>query len=71
MVRRRAGAAIGADHAAKSEPLDHLDDKARQMPLGQPLVNRRRQKKRRLAINVPEIAHRQQATLRRESIAGF
>ena len=71
MVRRRAGAAIGADHAAKIEPVDHLDDKTGQMPLRQPLVDRRRQKKRRPAINVPEIAHRQQATLRRESMAGF
>jgi len=41
------------------------------MPLGQPLVDRRRQKKGRLAINVPEIAHRQQAILRRESTDGF
>jgi hypothetical protein len=30
-VRRRAGAAISANHTAKIEPLDHLDDKARQM----------------------------------------
>ena len=71
MVRRRAGAAIGADHAAKIEPVDHLDDKTGQMPPRQPLVDRRRQKKRRLAINVPEIAHRQQATLRREFNGGF
>jgi hypothetical protein len=41
------------------------------MLLGQPLVDRRRQKKRSLAINVPEIAHPQQATIRRESMAGF
>src|SRR5271165_2746623 len=65
MVRRRAGAAIGADHAAKIEPVDHLDDKARQVFLGKPLVDRRRQKERRLAINVPEVAHRQQTTIRR------
>ncbi len=62
MVRSRTGAAISADHAAKIEPVDHLDDKARQMSLGKPFVDRRRQKKRRLAINVAEIAHRQQAT---------
>ena len=65
MVRRRAGAAIGPNHAAKFEPVDHLDDKPRQVFLGQPFVDRRRQKKRRLAINVPEIAHRQQAPIRR------
>ena len=47
MMRRRTGAAIGADHTAKTEPIDHLYDKARQMLLGQPLVDRRRQKKRR------------------------
>ena len=62
-VRRRAGAAISADHAAKIEPVDHLHDKPRQMSLRQPLLHRRRQKKHRLAINVSEIAHRQQAIL--------
>jgi hypothetical protein len=62
-MRRRTGAAIGADHTAKIEPVDHLDDKARQMSLRQPLVHRRRQKKRRLPITVPKIAHRQQATI--------
>jgi hypothetical protein len=64
MVRRRAGAAISADHAAKIEPVDHLHDKPRQMSLRQPLLHRGRQKKHRLAINVSEIAHRQHATLR-------
>ena len=63
VMRRRTGAAIGADHTAKIEPVDHLDDKARQMSLRQPLVHRRRQKKRRLPITVPKIAHRQQATI--------
>ena len=61
-MRRRAGAAIGPDHAAKIEPVDHLDHKARQMLLGQPLVHRRRQKKRRPAPgNCPSPA----TTLRR------
>ena len=36
MVRRRPGSAIGADHAAKIDLVDHLDDKAGQMPLRQP-----------------------------------
>ena len=56
MIRRRARAAIIPAHRPKVEAVDHLDHKARQMPLRQPLVNRGRQQKSRLPINRPEIA---------------
>src|SRR5215213_8668695 len=44
--------------AWKVQPVDHLDHKARQVLLRQPLVNRRRQKEPGLAVDRPEVAHR-------------
>ena len=57
VIRGRARAAIGPNHRRKVEPLDHLHHKARQMPLRQPFVHRRRQQKPGLAINLAKVAH--------------
>ena len=39
MIRCRTGAPISPTHRPKVEAVDHLDDKTRQMPLRQPLVD--------------------------------
>ena len=43
VIGRRACAAIGAGHARQVELIDNLDHEPRQMTLGQPVFNRRRQ----------------------------
>src|SRR5579864_5697198 len=49
------------------QPVDHLNNKPCQMPLGKPFIKRWRKQKSRLAIKLTEIAHR--VASRRESIA--
>ena len=71
MIRRRAGAAITAAHRAKVEPVDHLHNEASQMPLRQPLVNRRRQQKPGLPIDRAEVAHPTEPVIMRESMQQF
>ena len=58
MIRRRAGAPIIPAHRPKVEAVDHLHDKTRQMPIRQPLVDRRRKQKASLPVNRAEIAQR-------------
>ena len=50
------------------QPVDHHDDKKRQVFFRQPFVTGRREKERRLAINVTEVTHRKQAAIRIESM---
>ena len=56
MIRSRPGAPIVAAHRRQGQPLDHFDDKTRQMSLRKPLVQRRQQKISGLSINLAEIA---------------
>src|SRR5580658_1826819 len=68
MITGRAGPAVRGHHRGEVEPVDYLDDKPRQVPLGKPFIKRRRKQKRRVAIKLTEIAHRsasrQRITLR-------
>src|SRR5271157_2476918 len=68
MIRRRPGTAITAAHRAKIEPVDNLHDKARQMFLGKPFVDRGRQQEPRLAIDRTKIAHQKSPATLRESM---
>ncbi len=67
MITGRAGAPIAPHHRRQVQPVDHLNNKPCQMPLGKPFIKRWRKQKSRLAIKLTEIAH--QAASRRESIA--
>jgi hypothetical protein len=44
-------------HRRQIEPVDHLHHNPSQVPLGQPLVHRRRKQKSRVAVNRTEIRH--------------
>ena len=67
MITGRPGAAIAPHHRRKVQPVDHLDNKPRQMPLGKPVIERGRKQKSRVAVKLAEIAHR--SAPKRESIA--
>jgi len=60
----RAGAAIIPAHRAKVEPVDHLHDEARQMPLRNPFVHGRRQQKSGVPVNRAEVGHRHTPVVR-------
>src|ERR1700719_3980028 len=67
MIAGRPGATIALLHPRQVPPVDHLDDKPREMPLGKPFIERRRKQKPRRTVKLPEIAH--QAHSAGESIA--
>src|SRR5271163_199586 len=67
MIAGRPAATIALYHRRQVQPVDHLDDKPREMPLGKPFIERRRKQKPRRAVKLPEIAH--QAHPAGESIA--
>src|ERR1700681_4091066 len=67
MIAGRPAATIALYHRRKVQPVDHLDDKPREMPLGKPFIERRRKQKPRCTVKLPEIAH--QAHPASESIA--
>src|SRR6201987_383429 len=67
MIAGRPAATIALYHRRQVQPVDHLDDKPREMPLGKPFIERRRKQKPSRAIKLPEIAH--QAHRPGESIA--
>jgi desulfoferrodoxin (superoxide reductase-like protein) len=58
VIRLRTRPAIIAAQGAQIQRIDDLDDKTRQVPFGKPFINRRRQQKTRLPVNVTKIAHR-------------
>ena len=55
MIRSRPGAPIAAAHRRQVQPLDHFDDKTRQMSLRKPLIQRRRHKISCLPFNRAEL----------------
>src|SRR5215510_9863123 len=57
MIAGRSAATIALHHRRKVQPVDHLDDKPCEMPLGKPFIERRRKQKPRRAVKPPEIAH--------------
>src|SRR6516164_2699818 len=57
MIAGRPAATIALYHRRQVQPVDHLDDKPRQMPLGKPFIERRRKQKPSRAVKLPEIAH--------------
>src|ERR1700722_9571992 len=57
MIGGRPAATIALYHRRRVQPVDHLDDKPREMPLGKPFIERRRKQKPRRAVKLPEIAH--------------
>jgi hypothetical protein len=57
VIRRRARPTIATAHRTKIKPIDNFNYKPRQMALRQPLVNRGRQKKSRIAVYRPEVPH--------------
>src|SRR5580698_11039752 len=67
MIAGRPAATIALYHRRQVHPVDHLDDKPREMPLGKPFIERRRKQKPRRTVKLPEIAH--QAHPAGESIA--
>jgi hypothetical protein len=71
MIRRRSRAAITAVHRTKVEPLDHIHNETRQMPLWKPLVHGWRKQKSGLSINRAKVAHREASVTIRESLLPF
>src|SRR5271169_3927717 len=69
MIAGRPAATIALYHRRQVQPVDHLDDKPREMPLGKPFIERRRKQKPRRTVKLPKIAH--QAHPAAESIAPF
>src|SRR6516165_9756447 len=57
MIAGRPAATIALHHRRQVQPVDHLDDKPREMLLGKPFIERRRKQKPRRAVKLPEIAH--------------
>src|SRR5580704_8645161 len=57
MIAGRPAATIALYHRRQVQPVDHLDDKPREMPLGKPFIERRRKQKPRRTVKLPEIAH--------------
>src|ERR1700731_3594648 len=57
MIAGRPAATIALYHRRQVHPVDHLDDKPREMPLGKPFIERRRKQKPRRTVKLPEIAH--------------
>ena len=58
VIRGTALAGIGPLQVAQVQPFHHLDHVARQVPLGQPLLHRRRQEEVDVAVDRTEVAHR-------------
>ncbi len=59
MMRRRARTAISLDEGREVQLIDHLDDKASQVSLREPLVHRRRQQIPRLSVHLSKVVHHQ------------
>ena len=58
MMGLGAAPGVGGLDRAKIELADNLDDESRQMPLGQPVVHRRRHQVQRFPINLTKgVAH--------------
>src|ERR1700732_1188050 len=57
MIPRRPATTITLYHRQQAHPVDHLDDKPREMPLGKPFIERRRKQKPRRTVKLPEITH--------------
>src|SRR5215472_14505343 len=57
MIAGRPAATIALHHRRQVQPVVHLDDKPREMPLGKPFIERRRKQKPRRAVKLPEIGH--------------
>src|SRR6266516_2595556 len=57
MIRRRPRATIRFDHCREIQLIDHFHHEARQMPRGEPFIDRGRQQKCGIAIDGTEVAH--------------
>jgi hypothetical protein len=57
MVGGRSRAPVALAHRREVQPVNHFDNKARQVPLRQPFIHGWRQEKSSVAVNLAEIAH--------------
>ncbi len=57
VVRGNARSAVSFDHLREVQSIHHFDHKARQVPLRQPFIDRRRKQKWGVAVDRSKVAH--------------